>query len=122
MLGIIALLIGVGTAFMKDVLGDAEEGRARADISTLSASLIRYKTKGGLYPTTAQGLDALVRKPSSGPMPRSYKSLLDEAALLDPWGNPYGYRYPGVNKPESYDLFSVGRDGKEGTEDDVTNW
>lgn len=121
-LGIIALLIGMGTVMMKDVLGDAEEGRATADISVFSASLVRYKTKGGLYPTTSQGLKALVVKPTDGPQPKKYKSVLKEEALYDPWGNLYQYRYPGKFNTDSYDIFSVGKDGKEGTEDDVTNW
>lgn len=121
-LGIIALLIGMGTVMMKDVLGDAEEGRAKGDIAGLTASVIRYKTKGGLYPTSSQGLKALVVKPSDGPQPKSYKSLLKEEALYDPWGNLYQYRYPGKFNTDSYDIFSVGKDGKEGTEDDVTNW
>ena len=121
-LGIIALLIGMGTVMMKDVLGDAEEGRAKGDIAGLTASVIRYKTKGGLYPTSSQGLKALVVRPSDGPQPKSYKSLLKEEALYDPWGNLYQYRYPGKFNTDSYDIFSVGKDGKEGTEDDVTNW
>ncbi|MDF1824044.1 MAG: type II secretion system major pseudopilin GspG [Verrucomicrobiales bacterium] len=121
-LGIIALLIGMGTVMMKDVLGDAEEGRAKGDIAGLTASVIRYKTKGGLYPTTSQGLKALVVRPSDGPQPKSYKSLLKEEALYDPWGNLYQYRYPGKFNTDSYDIFSVGKDGKEGTEDDVSNW
>ena len=121
-LGIIALLVGMGTFMMVDVLGDAEEGKAKADIQTLRANLIRYKTKGGLYPTTEQGLDSLVTKPSDGPQPRSYKSLMQKEALLDPWGNPYQYRRPGKQNPEEFDIFSMGKDGQEGTEDDIGNW
>ncbi len=67
-------------------------------------------------------MKALVVKPSDGPQPKSYKSLLKEEALYDPWGNLYQYRYPGKFNTDSYDIFSVGKDGKEGTEDDVTNW
>ncbi len=122
-LGIIALLVGMGTYMMVNVLGDAEEGKVKGDIQTLSASLIRYKTKGGLYPTTEQGLDALVNKPSDGPQPRSYSKLLtSEAALMDPWGNPYQYRRPGKRNPDTYDIYSLGKDGQEGTEDDIGNW
>jgi general secretion pathway protein G len=121
-LGIIALLVGMGTYMMVNVLGDAEEGKVKGDIQSLHASLIRYKTKGGLYPTTSQGLKALVSKPIDGPQPRSYKTLLREQALFDPWGNPYQYRRPGKYNADTYDVFSMGPDGKEGTEDDIGNW
>jgi general secretion pathway protein G len=121
-LGIIALLVGMGTYMMVNVLGDAEEGKVKGDIQSLHASLIRYKTKGGLYPTTGQGLKALVTKPSDGPQPRSYKTLLREQALYDPWGGLYQYRRPGKYNAETYDVFSMGPDGKEGTEDDIGNW
>lgn len=121
-MAIIALLVGMGAFMMNNVLGDAEETKAKGDIQTFHASLIRYKTKGGLYPTTEQGLRALVEKPSDGPQPRSWKNLLPEQALYDPWGNPYQYRRPGRHNPETYDIFSVGLDGKEGTEDDIGNW
>lgn len=122
-LGIIALLVGMGVVMMDNVLGDAEEGRAKGDISTFESSLIRYKTKGGIYPTTEQGLEALVTKPSDGPQPRSYKSLIkSEKSLIDPWGNPYQYRRPGKQNPDTYDVYSLGPDGQDGTEDDIGNW
>jgi general secretion pathway protein G len=121
-LGIIALLVGMGTYMMVGVLGDAEEGKAKADIQTLKASLIRYKTKGGIYPTTEQGLEALVNRPTDGPQPRSYKTLLAKEALIDPWGFEYQYRRPGKHNPDEFDIFSLGKDGQEGTEDDVGNW
>lgn len=121
-LGIIALLLGMGTYFMVNVLGDAEDGKARADIQAIHASLIRYKTGAGIYPTTEQGLEALVKRPSTGPAPRAWKEYLKEQALIDPWGRPYQYRYPGRHNPDSYDIFSLGRDGQEGTADDVGNW
>ncbi len=121
-LGIIALLVGMGTYMMVNVLGDAEEGKVKGDLQAIHASLIRYKTKGGLYPTTAQGLKALVTKPTEGPQPKSYKTLLREQALYDPWGGLYQYRRPGKYNQETYDIFSMGIDGKENTEDDIGNW
>lgn len=121
-LGIIGLLLGLGVYSMTGVLGDADEGKAKADIKNFDANLIRYKTKAGIYPTTEQGLKALVERPSSGPAPRSWKPFLKEAALTDPWSNPYHYRYPGKHNPESYDIYSWGPDLKEGTEDDIGNW
>ncbi|MCB1091121.1 MAG: type II secretion system major pseudopilin GspG [Verrucomicrobiae bacterium] len=121
-LGIIAILLGMGTFLMVNVLGDAEEGKAKADIQAIHSSLIRYKTNGGMYPSTEQGLKALVSRPSGAPAPKSWKQLMKESALTDPWGSPYQYRYPGKYNPDSYDIFSVGLDKKEGTEDDIGNW
>ncbi len=121
-LGIIAMLLGVGSYFMVNVLGDAEEGKAHADIQALNASLIRYKTKARIYPTTEQGLDALVTRPTTGPEPAGWKPLMKEKGIIDPWGQKYQYRYPGKFNPESYDIFSLGLDGKEGTSDDIGNW
>jgi general secretion pathway protein G len=121
-LGLIPLPVGMGSYMMVNVLRDAEEGKVKGDIQTLKASLIRYKTRGGQYPTTEQGLKALVTKPSDGPQPKSYKNLLSEQALYDPWGNLYQYRIPGKRSSEEYDIYSLGRDGQEGTEDDIGNW
>ncbi len=121
-LGIIALLLGVGTYFMVDVLGDAEEGKARADIQALSASLIRYKTKARIYPSEQQGLDALVTRPTGSPEPAGWKQFMKPQGIVDPYGRKYEYRYPGKHNTTSYDIFSLGFDAKEGTEDDIGNW
>lgn len=122
-LAIIALLIGMGTAMMKGVFGDAEEANAKADVRALEASVMRYKTKGGVFPSTEQGLEVLIRRPSSSPQPRSWKKLLKrEEDLLDPWQTPYKYRYPGTINDDSYDIYSIGPDKKEGTDDDIGNW
>ena len=122
-LGIIALLVGMGIFTMTDVLGDAEEGKVAGDVQTLKANLIRYKTKGGMYPTTEQGLDALYTRPTTAPQPRSWKQYVTtEQALYDPWGNKYQYQYPGKRNPDSYDIFSMGKDGQPGTDDDIGNW
>ena len=121
-LGIIALLLGVGTYFMVDVLSDAEEGKAKADITALSTSLIRYKTKARMYPSEQQGLDALVNRPNSQPEPASWKQFMKPQGIIDPWGQTYEYRYPGKHNATSYDIFSLGFDKKEGTEDDIGNW
>lgn len=120
-LGIIALLLGMGTFMMIGVVNDAEVGRVRGDIESLRASLIRYKTNSGMYPTAGQGLNALVTRPTDGPEPRNYKPLIREQALKDPWGNPYRYRIPGKENPD-FDVFSVGVDGQENTDDDIGNF
>ncbi|MEM7602521.1 MAG: type II secretion system protein GspG, partial [Verrucomicrobiota bacterium] len=94
-LGIIALLIGMGAFTMNDVLGDAKDGRATGDIASISASIIRYHTYSTMYPTTGQGLQALVNRPSEGPQPKRWKSLMKPEGIIDPWGKEYNYRIPG---------------------------
>lgn len=121
-LGIISLLVGMGVFMMTDVFGDAEDATVKGNIQTLRTNLIRYKTMGTMYPTTSQGLDALVEKPTEAPIPQRWKQFVPEQAIYDPWGNKYQYRYPGKQNPDSYDIFSLGKDGQEGTEDDIGNW
>ena len=96
---------------------------ARADIKgNLSLALRLYAVdNGGDYPTTGQGLAALLTKPTSPPVPGNWKGPYIEEPPLDPWQHPYGYRYPGTHPPQEYDLFSLGSDGKE-SEDDIANW
>lgn len=120
-LAIIALLLGTGAYLMSDVLGDGEKVKVKSDIQTLSTSLIRYKTNGGVFPSKEQGLDALYREPAGDPQPTSWKVYL-ETEPIDPWGRSYQYRYPGKYNPSSYDVFTLGPDGEEGTADDVGNW
>lgn len=98
--------------------------KARADISVLEQALDMYKLDNHNYPTTDQSLEALVKKPSSSPEPRNYRSDGYIKRLpQDPWGNPYQYLQPGEHGP--YDLYSTGADGDEGGEGlagDIGNW
>lgn len=98
--------------------------KARADIAVLEQALDMYKLDNHVYPTTDQGLDALVNKPTSTPEPRNYRSNGYIKRLpQDPWGNPYQYLQPGEQGP--YDLYSTGADGDEGGEglaSDIGNW
>lgn len=92
--------------------------------STLEAPLMSYRSHLGDYPSTEEGLRALVSAPDGksdrwrGPYVRSMNGKLPS----DPWGEPYQYRYPGFKNPESYDLFSKGPDRKANTADDIGNW
>ncbi|MCK4882722.1 MAG: type II secretion system protein GspG, partial [Candidatus Omnitrophica bacterium] len=76
----------------------------------------------GRYPTTAQGLKALLTKPSSTPAPRNWNGPYLEGEPLDPWKVEYGYKSPGANNTTGYDLYSLGPDGIEDSVDDITNW
>lgn len=72
-------------------------------------------------PTTEQGIKALVERPSSEPVPERWTQLLEEVPK-DPWGQEYKYRYPATKSKKPYDIYSAGKDGQEGTDDDIGNW
>ncbi len=94
---------------------------AMSDISSLELALDAFEVDTGRYPTTDEGLAALVQAPPQLP---SWKGpyLKRNRVPLDPWGNEYIYRCPGEHNAESYDLFSCGPDGQEGGGDDIDNW
>lgn len=89
--------------------------KARADVSLLEQALDMYKLDNFQYPTTDQGLEALVTKPETGPQPKRYNSNGYIKRLpTDPWGNPYQYLQPGTKK--AFDVYSLGADGEMGGE------
>ncbi len=96
---------------------------AGSKLQKVAQQLELYKLDNGRYPTTGQGLVALVREPTEDPLPRRYAAAgyLRSADLADPWGAEYEYEQPGTHNSYSYDLFSLGPDGQP-SEDDVTNW
>ncbi len=98
--------------------------RAKTDIAKLDSLIELYKTQTGVFPSTEQGLYALVRKPAGEPEPRNYPPAGYIKKLpKDPWENEYYYIYPGEHGP--YDIFSLGADGQEGGEGfdaDISNW
>ncbi|MBI4355993.1 MAG: type II secretion system major pseudopilin GspG [Candidatus Omnitrophica bacterium] len=101
---------------------EAKMAAASADIKgNISLALRLYEVDNGRYPTTEQGLSALLVKPTSPPNPPSWKGPYLEQEPLDPWGHSYRYKHPGSHPPRDYDLYSLGSDGAEGN-DDVTNW
>ncbi|MEO7319088.1 MAG: type II secretion system major pseudopilin GspG [Chthoniobacteraceae bacterium] len=118
---IIAVLAGSAIFFMGDNLGVAQKVRVEADFRTIKTQLTTYQGLNGFLPTTEQGLKALTTKPESSPKPRSWQKLMEQVPL-DPYGYEYQYVSPGVHNPDSYDIFSAGRDRKPGTPDDIGNW
>lgn len=86
--------------------------------------MVRYKIDVGDYPSTAEGLAAMVAAPANkaerwrGP----YIDAPGGRIPADPWGEAYRYRFPGTRNPGGYDLYSIGPDKTEGTEDDIGNW
>ena len=101
---------------------EARAGAAKADINgNLSLALRLYEVDNGRYPSTEQGLAALMAQPSAPPAPVNWKGPYIEREPLDPWGHAYIYKYPGGHPPRDYDLSSLGADGTE-SEDDINNW
>lgn len=102
---------------------DAKIAIAQADINAnIALALKLYETDNGAYPKTEQGLAALMAIPTANPVPTHWKGPYLERNFIDPWKNPYQYKCPGAHNPASYDLYSLGKDGVEGTTDDITNW
>jgi general secretion pathway protein G len=102
------------------VAGEVERARAalaRAQLLQVEHALELYRLDGGTFPTTDQGIHALVQRPSSGPGNKYYPSggyLQNRETLVDPWGKQYGYESPGRRKPESFDFWTYGSDGAPG--------
>ena len=113
---IIGVLIGL---VAPNILGRVDEARvtaAQADITTLEQALEMYKLDNLNFPSTDQGLKALVEKPTGSPEPRKWNpaGYLKKGLPKDPWGNDYQYISPGANGP--FDLYSFGADGRDGGE------
>jgi len=124
---VVVIIIGVLAAIvMPKFFGRTEQAKisaAASQIKIFATTLDTYQLDNDNYPTTAQGLDALVVKPDLPPVPRAWKGpYLANQIPLDPWGNKYLYKCPGDHNTNSYDLSSNGPDGKPGGGDDITNW
>jgi len=97
---------------------EAKKVKAKLQIENLEGALKLYKLDTGMYPTTEQGLEALVQKPATGTVPANWREggYLEKGKIpLDPWNRPYVYVSPGV-KNKDFDLKSLGGDGEEGGE------
>jgi general secretion pathway protein G len=121
---ILGILAAVVVPRIMDRPDTARITKAKQDIRTLEGALNLYKLDNFNYPTTDQGLDALVNKPSGSPEPRNYKADgYIQRLPKDPWGNEYQFLNPGVHG--SVDIYTFGADGAEGGEGvnaDIGNW
>ncbi len=122
---VVLVIIGMILSIVApNIMGQQEEAaldKASLDIQQLEDAMNMYKLKNKKYPTTEQGLEALVTKTTIDPIPRRFPeggfiSKLPE----DPWGNPYQMVSPG--EMGKIDIFSMGPDGEVGTDDDIGNW
>ncbi|MEX2120973.1 MAG: type II secretion system major pseudopilin GspG [Pirellulales bacterium] len=96
---------------------------AKSQIGTFQTPLDMYQLDVGQYPSTSAGLDALLYPPSELQNPNKWgpEAYINKIPQ-DPWQRPYQYSYPGKMNTESYDIWSFGPDGQDGTEDDIGNW
>jgi general secretion pathway protein G len=117
-LGVLASMVVPNLMGNKD---KADRQKVISDIIALENALDMYRLDNSRYPTTDQGLEALQSKPSGDPEPRNYpEDGYIKRLPEDPWGNPYVLVSPGERG--RIDVFSVGADGEEGTDDDICNW
>ncbi|WP_104400187.1 type II secretion system major pseudopilin GspG [Vibrio penaeicida] len=125
---VVVVILGILASFVvPNLLGNketADQQKAITDIVALENALDMYKLDNSVYPSTDQGLEALVSKPSASPEPRNYRDGGYIRRLPnDPWGNEYQYLSPGDNG--TIDIFTLGADGQEGGEGaqaDIGNW
>jgi general secretion pathway protein G len=122
---VVIIILGLlATLVIPNITGYTEKAKrekARADIASLEGALELFKADNGFYPTTEQGLDALIVKPSTGRIPAKWMDggYFKKGVPLDPWGNRYVYFAPG-RRGEGYEIISVGTDGQE-SDDDISS-
>ena len=114
---IIALLLGTAIYKFSPVVDWVKSVRVQSDIKSIKTALQTYQSTNGFYPTTEQGLQALVSRPQVEPIPERWFKFMDSLPK-DPWASVYVYRCPGIRNPDTYDLFSAGPDRKPDTDDD----
>lgn len=125
---VVVVILGILAALVvPQVMNRPDQAKvtvAKGDIKAIAAALDMYKLDNFNYPSTQQGLNALVEKPSGSPQPRNWnRDGYLKRVPKDPWGNDYQYLSPGTQG--QFDLYSLGADGKQGGSDlnaDIGNW
>lgn len=127
-IGIMALLVGLAVANIKGIFSSQKENVARMFVQqSMKSSLAAYQIDVGDYPSTQEGLQALITAPA-GKADRWRRRYIDTSTgkvPTDPWGHEYQYAYPGTKNldgKDGYDIWSMGPDGLSGTADDIGNW
>ena len=122
-LAIIGLLAGLAITNVDRIFGGAQVDTTRLFVNqTMKTSLTTYRIHMGSYPSTSEGLQALVTAPGSKSEKWAGPYVEGGKIPLDHWGEPYQYAYPGQRNKDSYDLWSKGPDRQSGTADDIGNW
>jgi len=124
-IAIIGLLAGITIANVGGLFGSSQTSIAKIFVTqSIKTSLLSYRLQMGDYPSTEEGLQALFTAPP-GKADRWHGPYVAEGTkypILDPWTEPYQYRYPGVHNKGGYDIWSKGPDKQDGTDDDIGNW
>jgi len=119
---ILATLAAIVTPRLTGQSKRAKVIAAQAQIADMGTALDAFEIGVGRYPTTVEGLQALLQQPTSEAQDWQGPYLNKNVVPLDPWGNEYQYRCPGQYNPDGYDLYCYGPDGKQGGDDDISNW
>ena len=114
---IIAILMGTAIYKFAGNIEYAKHEAVASDVQSIGTQLRLYESMNGFFPSSEQGLQALVAQPDTDPKPTRWYQLFKELPR-DPWHNPYIYRCPGTKNPNGYDLFSAGPDRQPDTQDD----
>ena len=123
-LGILALLAGLAITNVGGIFDSARIQTAQLFVKeSMKAPLFSYNLRMGGYPTTAEGLNALITPPPDKADRWGTQPYITEPKVpLDPWSEPYQYASPGTHNKNTYDLWSKGPDKISGNEDDIGNW
>lgn len=116
---ILAVLAAIVVPKLAGRTDDSKAVAAKSTVRTIEGSLDQFELDNGRYPTSEEGIRALLEMPANV---TNWKGPYFKGDLRDPWGNEYIYRYPGTVNPNGPDVFSIGKDGKEGGDDDLGNW
>ena len=114
---IIVILLSLAISKLGNPTGYAKHIAVQADVQSIGSQLMQYEAGNGFYPTTEQGLQALVTQPQNDPRPTRWYQFFKQVPK-DPWGKEYVYRSPGLKNPTTYDLYSAGPDRIPDTADD----
>lgn len=117
---VLVILAVLAAVVVPKFTGRSEEAKitaAKTQIDAFKTSLALFENDNGRFPSSEEGLQALVVQPANT---TNWHKLMDKVPL-DPWNNPYQYRFPGTHNTDGPDVFSFGPDGRE-SNDDITNW
>ena len=121
-IALMGVLMGVLAVGFGNIFGENEKEMAKMFVRQgIKANLMQYRMNMGGYPTTDEGLKALLDAPDNESAGR-WKGPYADALPKDPWGKPYQYACPGVHNKIGYDIWSMGPDKQDGTDDDIGNW
>jgi len=122
---VVAIIGALAGMVLPRLVGRSEQAKAtiaRVDIdSNIASALKLYQLDNGMYPATSQGLDALMKLPTTSPIPAVWNGPYLEKDAIDPWGRKYQYQNPGTHNTNGYDLFSFGPNEKD-EKGRIANW